>query len=189
MRGNGFELEEGRFRLDIRKKSFTKGCGCPLSGSIQVQAEWGCEQPALPGGVPAYSKGVGNRRSWRSLPTQTILWFYDICWYSWPWKSPMVLSECYLNLRYDFVCRGCYFGKWKDFSDLRCQLPAQNAEFVRCSKVKEGCNCSVGGEKENSALTRQATDKDGGLCWENLWLRSRRRKLTDSIKGPLYPNW
>jgi len=31
---------------------------CPLPGSIQGQAGWGCEQPGLQGGVPAYSRGL-----------------------------------------------------------------------------------------------------------------------------------
>ena len=32
--------------------------GFPLSGNIQGQAGWGCEQPGLERGVPAYSRGL-----------------------------------------------------------------------------------------------------------------------------------
>ena len=31
-------------------------CGCPLLGSIQGQAGWGCEEPGLGGGVHAYPR-------------------------------------------------------------------------------------------------------------------------------------
>lgn len=50
-----------------------RGCGCPLLGSIQGRAGWGCEQPGPVGGVPAYSRGLelGGLKG----PTQTILWF------------------------------------------------------------------------------------------------------------------
>jgi len=69
-RRNGLKLEESRFRLDIRKEFIyfeggealeqvaQGGCGCPLPGSTEGRAGWGCEQPGLEGGVPAYSRGL-----------------------------------------------------------------------------------------------------------------------------------
>lgn len=44
---------------------------------MKGHAGWGFEQLALVGGVPAHGRGVGVIWSLRSLPTQTILGFYD----------------------------------------------------------------------------------------------------------------
>lgn len=59
-----------------------RGCGCPLPGSIQSQIGWGFEQLGLMEGscsgrfLPM--AGVLERdESLRSLPIQTVLWFYD----------------------------------------------------------------------------------------------------------------
>ena len=68
MRGNGFKLEEGRFSVDLRKiflavrvvrywhRLPSEAVDAPFPGSVQGQAGWGCEQPGLVGGVPAYSR-------------------------------------------------------------------------------------------------------------------------------------
>jgi len=71
MRENCFKLEEGRFRLDIRKKFLTvrvvRHCNRlpseavdALPRSIQGQAGWGFEQPGLDESVPAYCRGFGT---------------------------------------------------------------------------------------------------------------------------------
>ena len=39
---------------------------------------WSSEQPGLMEDVPAHGRGAGTRWSLRSLPTLTILWFYNI---------------------------------------------------------------------------------------------------------------
>ena len=38
-----------------------RGCECPLHRGVQGQAGWGCEQPGLERGVPAYWREVGTR--------------------------------------------------------------------------------------------------------------------------------
>lgn len=64
-RENGFNMKEGRFRLNIRRKLFTmrsssifftislpkkaaqRICGFPIPGSAQDQGGWGSDQPGL----------------------------------------------------------------------------------------------------------------------------------------------
>jgi len=59
-----------------------RSCGCPLPGRIQGQVGWGSEHPGLVEGVPAHGRGAGMRWSIRSLPTQTVPWFYDLWLYT-----------------------------------------------------------------------------------------------------------
>lgn len=79
-----------RLSLDHRIKSSLWGwqgtgtgsqrsCGCPIPGSVQGQVGWGgSEQSDLVEGTSAHGRGVRARWSWRSFPTQAILWFNDI---------------------------------------------------------------------------------------------------------------
>jgi len=80
-RRNGFRLEDGRFRLDVRMKFFTVQMvrhWWPIrvadAPSLEAIKAWGLEEPGLVGGVPAHSRGVGTRWSLRSLPIKP---FYD----------------------------------------------------------------------------------------------------------------
>lgn len=50
-----------------------RSCRCPILGGAEGQVGWGCEQSGLGESVPAHDSGYGNRWSFRSLPTQTIL--------------------------------------------------------------------------------------------------------------------
>lgn len=47
--------------------------GCPIPGSVQVQAEWGFEKPELVEDVPDHGMVIGLK----DLLAQAILCFYD----------------------------------------------------------------------------------------------------------------
>jgi len=87
-RGDGFKLKEGRFRLDIRKKFFTmrvvrpwpslprEAVGAPSLAVLKARLDGALSNLVWWQGSLPTAWGL-ERRSLRSLPTQTILWFSD----------------------------------------------------------------------------------------------------------------
>lgn len=54
------------------KQVSQRGCGCPIPGNTQGQAEWGSEQSGLVENVIA-EDALDDLE--RPFPTQTFLWF------------------------------------------------------------------------------------------------------------------
>lgn len=82
----------------------------PIHGSVQGHGGWGCEKPALVGGVTAQSREVGTR--WSS-PVM-VLWLYEIHnsqeIYRWKWAE---------------IYRSRYSHLWRlHLCELQIQLPA-----------------------------------------------------------------
>ena len=87
--------------LDVRGKFFTqgvvrwlekvaqRGCGCPISRSIQAQVERDPGQPDLVYGNLAHSRGAKSRLSLRFPPNYAIPWLTAII------KTSRDISECH----------------------------------------------------------------------------------------------
>jgi len=86
-RSSGFKLREGRFRLEeifcsegveTLEQVARRGSGGPIPGHIQGQVGRDFEQPDLVEDVPAHLREAGLDDFQRSVPTQSILRFYDL---------------------------------------------------------------------------------------------------------------
>lgn len=95
-RGNGFKLQEDRFRIRIRKKILhydggetlkevtLRSSGCPIPG-VHGQVWWGFDEPGLVLSIPARGRWVGTKLSWIPLLTPAIPWFNE--------KQAMIRTE------------------------------------------------------------------------------------------------
>lgn len=81
MTANGFNLKEGRFKLDIKNKSFMmrmvelgqvaqRDGGCLIPGNIQCQTRWDSEQPGLVEDVPDCCRRCWTRRPLKAPSNQ-----------------------------------------------------------------------------------------------------------------------
>jgi len=107
-RGNGFKLEEGKFRFDVRKKFPTQRAMRPchrLLREIVDASSMEVFKASLDGALGSWSAGwqpclgrrVGGAWTFRSLTTQTILWLYEL-----PVGSSRRFSICIL-LRWQWL--------------------------------------------------------------------------------------
>ena len=79
---------------DALEQAAQGGCGCPIPGGIQGQAECGSGQPGLVVGDSAHSRGVETGWSLWSFSTQAILWFYEFVSYAVEKEKKMVKKVC-----------------------------------------------------------------------------------------------
>ena len=85
-----------------------RSCGCPLPGSVQGQVGRSSEQTGLVEDVPAHGRRVGTRWSLRSLPTQTILWwFYDSLMWCYLKTSFSWNTISFPDSSYNAICHLC----------------------------------------------------------------------------------
>lgn len=74
----------------------------PILRGVQGQVGWGCRQPDLVG-KPADSRRAGTRWSLKSLPSQTVLWFYNSflhCLHRYPGLD---LLFAYINILVQYI--------------------------------------------------------------------------------------
>ena len=92
------------------------GCGCPIPGSIQGQAGWGCEQLGLEGGIAADSKVPSN-------PSHSVIlcntWIYHA-------YKELIVPMCAFGLfayTVEFVCMCVFYKVTPLHFFLWCEFP------------------------------------------------------------------